>query len=230
MATVEVVQTDDGSCTVRDVESGLLYGSKSGAVTEARHIYVEGTGVFDTEPPWRILEFGFGAGVNLRETLKYCQSSDREGRLVYHSVESNPAALDNLDFQTGRMQRLLERLYEHGSAVENKDGGTNEIVLHECRWQQLEDLNVSFDAIYYDPFGPGATPDCWTKESLEIAYQYIDDAGILGTFSSAVDVRECMADIGFDVVRADGPGHKRHITFASKSVERLRERFGGADD
>ena len=63
-----ILTTPDGSRTALNARYGEAYGSRHGARAQAWHVFVEGSGTA-THPAPRVLEIGFGVGVNTRATL-----------------------------------------------------------------------------------------------------------------------------------------------------------------
>jgi tRNA U34 5-methylaminomethyl-2-thiouridine-forming methyltransferase MnmC len=66
-----VVETEDGSRTFASARYGETYRSSRGAHAEARHVFVEGTGVarrLALGQPTRVVEVGLGAATNFALT------------------------------------------------------------------------------------------------------------------------------------------------------------------
>lgn len=80
--------TADGSRTLFDEAAGQTLHSEHGAVAEARHVYVEGSGVAERirrREHVTVFEVGLGAGLNLLLTLDL--AVDRGVRVTYRAVE-----------------------------------------------------------------------------------------------------------------------------------------------
>lgn len=224
---VEVVETGDGSHTLFDRERDVHYSSLHGAVDESRHIFVEGTGLSDRQPPWHVLELGFGAGINFVETCRALRSHTEMGKLIYHAVDYAPVSPESVEFHEMTDGSLVTRVLaavdlERPTTVEVASSDERiELHLHPQSWLKLDLPDFRADAVYYDPFGPKSEPDSWTSACFEVAKRHMRAEALLGTYSAATRVKRAMFEAGFSVASASGPGPKREITFASRDPKNL---------
>ncbi len=80
--------TNDGSHTLHSERYGQTYHSTFGAVTEAQHVFLNAAGVnerLQLGKPTRILEIGFGLGLNALLSLE--QACQCKTHLEYHAYE-----------------------------------------------------------------------------------------------------------------------------------------------
>ncbi|TXD34686.1 tRNA (5-methylaminomethyl-2-thiouridine)(34)-methyltransferase MnmD [Lujinxingia vulgaris] len=225
---VEVFETSDGSMTLVDVARGVHYRSRHGAVQESRHVFVEGSGLVGRAGTWRVLELGFGAAVNLVETVRAFRESEAATRLVYHTVDWRPVGPEALTFHEGEGGELARAAAaaaqgRAGEAVRvMSDDGCIEVVLHAMAWEEVrlgEEERV--DAVYHDPFAKEVNPEAWTMASFAWSLASAAPHGRLATYSAATAVRKAMEEAGWMVWRAKGPGRKREMTVATRSDEPL---------
>ena len=100
-ADVTVEATEDGSSTLRSLEFGTTYHSSHGALQESMHVFIEHglDTVSSTESSIiRILEVGFGSGLNALLSLQWAIKSGKQ--VEYTGIEAfpvHPSILD--DFQ-----------------------------------------------------------------------------------------------------------------------------------
>lgn len=80
----KVILTPDGSRTAMN----LRYGSRHGAAAQARHVFLEGTDTHRHPAP-RVLEVGFGLGVNFQATV--AEAARRGVPLEDLAYEADPA-------------------------------------------------------------------------------------------------------------------------------------------
>lgn len=84
----DIIVTGDGSRTCHSLRYQQSYHSSNGALTEARHVFLNASGVAERlrqARPTRVLEVGFGLGLN---TLLSCDLATTYGAsLCYHSIE-----------------------------------------------------------------------------------------------------------------------------------------------
>ena len=70
---MQLLKTDDGSCTVVHSDHQETYHSKFGALTESDLVYLRNSGVHQRlahQQPTAILEIGFGTGFNFVHTAQ----------------------------------------------------------------------------------------------------------------------------------------------------------------
>lgn len=225
-----VVMTGDGSHTLRDPATGQHYHSTFGAVTESAHIFIDAGFHFsagllpaDISQPkrLRILEIGFGTGLNALLTLAAGESSATP--VFYTAVEKYPVSEDvwkSLNFTS------LPGLADTPSAFR---------VMHQAPWNRVTEINpafslhklqtdacaftpeaASFDLVYHDAFAPDVQPELWSSGVLAHLYEGLASGGILVTYSVKGEVVRAMKSTGFSVEKLPGPPGKRHILRAQK--------------
>jgi tRNA U34 5-methylaminomethyl-2-thiouridine-forming methyltransferase MnmC len=233
---IKIIETQDGSKTLYDASRDVPYRTKRGAQTESRFIFVDGSGITEKPAPWRVLELGFGAGVNFVQTALACLEHD-DARLEYHSVDCAPVAPELLAFHLGEVGELARQALQH---VQNRKevGESDDLVqvsgfdgrivlnLYPKAWLEFDEPALSAEAVYFDPFGPRTEPDSWTNECFEVAARHLSDTGVLATYSAATHVKRAIFKAGLWAATANGPGRKREITFAAKHAETLEAREG----
>ena len=98
--------TGDKSLTFKSARYQQHYHSSHGAVTEARQVYLHGSGVaarLDAALPTNVLEIGFGLGLNYLVTADYAQSS----RTNLHYVGIEHDLISATRFAQLHYERLL---------------------------------------------------------------------------------------------------------------------------
>jgi tRNA U34 5-methylaminomethyl-2-thiouridine-forming methyltransferase MnmC len=206
----ERIETPDGSVTYRNTEVGATYRSVHGAESESRYVFLEGTGLPDRPGPWRVLELGFGTGLNFSTTVR--AAAEKGVELEYVSLEPAPLPPDHWlvdpqwhDLNPGQPLRL----------------GTVTLTVVPDLWQDYCPPQGHFHACFHDPFGPAISPECWTADCFRWSYGALACDGVLATFGAASATRWAMKEAGFLVARLPGAKPKREMTIASKSAERI---------
>lgn len=212
------VETGDGSFTLYDPDRDVHYSSTHGAADESRHVFVEGTELAAATPPRRVLELGFGAGINFVQSAR--RVADRPGRLEYHAVDYAPVPASTADFHDGKAGELVREALRRAEPRESHVTVADEefeieLHLHVTRWRRLEGETPTVDSVYFDPFGPKSEPASWEPECFAVAREAMHDDSLLGTYSAATEVKRAMFRAGLRVASAPGPGPKREITFAA---------------
>ncbi|MCX6334864.1 MAG: tRNA (5-methylaminomethyl-2-thiouridine)(34)-methyltransferase MnmD [Bacteroidia bacterium] len=214
-----LVTTEDGSHTVYVPELDEHYHSTNGAVQESEHIFINCGFDFCKADPLRILEVGFGTGLNALLTAVKSLSGIRE--VLYTSVEKYP------------VEDKLIRLLNHNQFA-GEDGKVISDLIYSAPWGDMKKICRNFsinkilcdvvtdcipgyyDLIYYDAFGPEKQPEMWSSTIFEKISAMTVSGGILLTYSSKGLVKRNLRSNGFKVKRLPGPPGKRHIIRAIK--------------
>ena len=174
---VEVQPTADGSPTLYVPSMDEHYHSVKGALTESLHIFIH-MGLQESkaaEP--RVLEIGFGTGLNALLTLEEA----KKGRVVhYTTLERFPLSQD-----------VIEKL-DYASFVSDEMASFY-LSLHQAPWNEWVQLTPFFhlrkveadfttleikekyDVIYFDAFAPEKQPEMWSQEIFDkIAMEVAD--------------------------------------------------------
>ena len=228
-----VVQiTDDQSRTLINPSSAVAYHSASGAIEETRHVYLGNSGVADRLSlglATSVLEIGLGTGMSMLLTLDAALAAGTP--MDFTAIESQWLAADVL-----RKLNLGEHLDDPSIAtrfLQWRESLGQQLRQGAYRWQVGPEQRVTvhhqdaigwevgatslYDAIYFDPFAPDATPELWRTEFLSSMHGLLQDGGRLVTYCVNRKVRDDFASVGFNVQRVPGPtGGKREVLIATK--------------
>jgi len=219
----EIIITGDGSTTIFLPEWQECYHSTHGAVNESNHIFIEAglNYVLSKKENIRILEIGFGTGLNAFLTLMNCLSSGKtiyyEGIEPYPLKDSEIASL-NYPESTGFIghQDLFNRI--HLAEWERPCRIAPDFTLLKTK-QKAEDIILPgshFDLVYFDAFAPLVQPELWQKSVFEKLNKSMKPGGILVTYSSKGDVKRALKESGFKIEKLPGPKGKREFCRAEK--------------
>ena len=204
--------TADGSLTALHPRHGEAYHSVHGALTQARHLYLELTQTSQHPAP-RVLELGFGLGVNFWVTLHGCLQ--RGVRLEYLAYEAEPVAVGPLRTAVEGLElvgtdvQLLDQLCQHWSPsglVWQGEWGRLEVRACDIRSAAVPDRWAT--AIYLDPFSPQTNPQAWELPVLQQLARAAAPGAYLATYSVAGSVRRGLQEAGFTVQKVAGRGKK----------------------
>ena len=220
---LSVVICDDGSRTLKCHRRGITWHSESGAVAESQLVFVDNGGVaeiFANRVPARVLEIGFGTGLNFWLTASL--ALELGATLEYVSLEPNPLnqeMIDSLQYsEIGTCRRAIEAFSIHAGRQRVADV---ELVLLKEQFQSFDwspDRN-RFDVVYHDPFSPEAAPELWERDVFEKLFAMLKPGGRLVTYCVKSEIRRRLADVGFDVSKTRGPvGGKREVLVARKRL------------
>lgn len=210
--------TDDGSATLRSPHHGDTYHSTRGAVGEARHVFIEAG--FNAVNGEKILEIGFGTGLNAWLTLQEAEKSGR--RVDYTAIELYPVSEDvaaKLGYtDDDRFMTLHRAPWEEWVEVD-KNFSLRKIHADLVKIQNLD----TFDVVYFDAFAPDTQPEMWTQDVFARIFAAMAPGGVLVTYCSKGDVRRAMAAVGFAVERLPGALGKRHMLRGAKLPKTVME-------
>ena len=224
--------TKDGSHTLYSEQFGQYYHNPNGACSESLHVFFEQNGLLEAlqqNKSLNILEMGFGSGLNFFILLHFLNKKNVSLGLEYHSIEAFPLKAEtalNIDFgdffEDHSYQHKLQKILTELKAGKNLFSfGQAALYLHFEDLQHAQLPENYFDFVFYDPFSPEASPDCWTAEAFRSIYLSMKKKGLLSTYCAASSARPAMAKSGFFVARAKGALGKREMTLASPEAGRL---------
>jgi tRNA U34 5-methylaminomethyl-2-thiouridine-forming methyltransferase MnmC len=90
-----------------------------------------------------------------------------------------------------------------------------EIVIGDAR-ETLPAWEGRADAWFLDGFSPAKNPELWGESLMAEVGRHTAPGGSFATYTAAGFVRRNLAAAGFEVSRAPGHGHKRHMSTGRK--------------
>ncbi|KPM30743.1 Hypothetical protein I595_3240 [Croceitalea dokdonensis DOKDO 023] len=215
-----IIRTSDGSNTIQIEDWNEQYHSKHGAVQEAYHVFIK-HGLYHLNlDALKILEIGFGTGLNSLITL--IESNKLNRKVYYTGVEKYP-------IDVGLIKDL-----DYIGALDAAPYKEQHYLMHQCHWnapveispqfvlrkQQKDFLDITdklaYHLIYFDAFGARVQPELWTVPVFKIMFEALVAGGVLVTYSAKGSVRRAMLEVGFQVERLAGPPGKREMLRATK--------------
>ncbi|AWN23873.1 hypothetical protein DKM44_12080 [Deinococcus irradiatisoli] len=202
--------TPDGTLTVFSERYGELYASRHGAGRQSRAVFLEGSATH-LHPSPRVLEIGFGLGLNFRTTLK--QVSGRGAALAYRAFEAYPLPASVLaEVSAGEAHPLWLALLDAWDAGvlrgELELGGGPHHLRIDFADVNAADLPKGWaSAVYLDGFSPARNPEVWTPPLLARLAASLASGGVLATYSAAGAVRRGLIAAGLDVEKRRGQEH-----------------------
>lgn len=227
-------QTEDGSTTIYIPELNEHYHSIHGAVQESEHIFIragisyylqEHPSVGSADSPLRILEAGFGTGLNAYLTLLCAREQNIQTE--FYSLEKYPLSEEEV------------RKLNYKEYFRKEDPGLFDS-LHQCDWNQTValtpffslyksrtdfreiDFNDSFDIVFFDAFNPEVQPHLWTEEIFNRFYRALKSGGLFVTYCVKGTVKQNLRKAGFTLKRLPGPPGKREMLRGTKQ-EKIKD-------
>lgn len=215
-----MIKTADGSKTIQLTDWNEQYHSVHGAIQEASHVFIDSGLRLFSNRKIKILEMGFGTGLNALITLK--EAPGQELEIDYVAVEAFPVLsheIEQLNYTeklgANSMQESFQQM--HASNWEEVIKLTDDFSLQKKRMDFLSVDDIqAYHLVFFDAFGPRVQPELWTPELFEKMFNALKKGGVLVTYSAKGSVRRAMQEVGFTVERLPGPPGKREMLRARK--------------
>lgn len=218
---------------------GDRYHSENGGLDQARRVFLQGCSLpaaWAGQPQWRVLETGFGFGLNFLVTWAAWRADAQRPRLLHFvSTEAWPvSAADLLRATTAHpeLAPLAEQLHAQWWGLLP---GVHRLAFEEGRvlltlyvgdaQEMLRQQAPTADSVYLDGFSPSVNPDIWSAHTLKAVARCCRRGTQLATWTIARAVRDALAECGFEVQRVPGVPPKRdnlHATYNPRWEPRAR--------
>lgn len=220
---VEIIKTADQSNTLYVPDLDETYHSRNGALQESQYVFIEQGLCLKAESSSsiRILEVGFGTGLNALLTL--LTNRDLNLQIVYHALETHPVPdgivtqLNYTNLAPNADPQIFHQL--HQAKWDAPVAVNSDFTLHKHLCSLLDfKSEMQFDLVYFDAFAPDKQPELWSLEVFQQLYSWMNPGGILVTYSAKGDVKRNLRSAGFRVERLPGPLMKRHMVRATVPI------------
>jgi tRNA 5-methylaminomethyl-2-thiouridine biosynthesis bifunctional protein len=209
---------------------GDRYHSENGGLDQARRVFLQGCGLpaaWAGQAQWRVLETGFGFGLNFLVTWAAWRADEQRPRLLHFiSTEAWPVSAADLLRATAahpELAPLAEQLHAQWWGLLP---GVHRLVFEEGRvlltlyigdaQEMLREQAPTADSVYLDGFSPSVNPEIWSAHTLKAVARCCRRGTQLATWTIARAVRDTLAECGFEVKRVPGVPPKRdnlHATY-----------------
>lgn len=219
--TLAPVETKDGSFTLRSERFGATYHALQGAMEESRYVFLNnGLLPFMARHPkasYRILEIGFGTGLNA--FLSFLEAKRSAIEIHYHAVELYPVPPEiarQLNFVRGYSEEegtVFLRMHEQPWDKEEKLYEAFYLSKHLVKTETFHS-DLKFDIIYFDAFSPKDQPELWTEQIFQNMFSLLNEKGMLVTYCAQGQMKRNLKAAGFSVKALKGFATKREMTVA----------------
>ncbi len=236
---MELVETADGSLTVRHPNYDEEFHSKQGALTEAESLYRDASGFAENlartadEVAWGVLDVGLGLGYNALMTLETWWRSGGKVDLMLTSLEhtrllvvalADPECSWKKSWSPNWLmwsQSLVEQNSELWTAswkhpLSGKSF-TWEVRVGDAQSTQLPAASLLY--IWQDAFSPKKNPELWTPEWFALLKKASRADVCLVTYSVARVVKDSLTAAGWEWVRLKASEHKKQWLRAHLSAK-----------
>ena len=208
-----------------------IYHSEAGALAQARHVFLAGCDLpaaWAGQPQWRILETGFGFGLNFLATWQAWRADACQPRLLHFvSIEAHPVARADLLRAASAYAELAPLAELLAAQCHGLLPGFHRLVFDEGRvlltlcigdvQPMLRAQHFDADSIFLDGFSPANNPVMWSPETLKTVARFTRRGTQLATWTVARPVRDALALHGFVVQKVPGLTPKRDALRATFS-------------
>jgi tRNA U34 5-methylaminomethyl-2-thiouridine-forming methyltransferase MnmC len=218
----EIIKTLDGSTTIHLQEWDECYHSKHGAIQEATHVFIKnGLELFGNNPV-RIMEIGFGTGLNA--FITFLEGVRKQQTINYVGVEAYPVEAKEVlemnyvsELEADAFKDVFAKMHEAEWDEEINISADFSLTKRKQFFDEINDLEI-FDLIYFDAFGYRVQPELWSTEIFQKMYNSLKPNGVLVTYAARGVVKRSMIAVGFTVEKLAGPLGKREMFRAFKKV------------
>ena len=223
---LKIITTSDGSHSLINTELNETYHSVHGAIQESIHVFIKsGLEYFEKGnhlAEIRILEVGFGTGLNALLTLQ--QSLTSATKIYFESLEAFPIA-EQTGIQLNYPKILnfpeAEKYFMqlHHSPWNEEIIITDHFTLLKChvKIQDIELGSEKFDIIYFDAFAPSKQPEMWELSILKKIERSMKSSAVFVTYCAKGQLKRDLKSLGLTVDTLAGPPGKKEMVRAVKS-------------
>ncbi len=223
---IQLHTTADGSFTFFNDKVGEHYHSVHGALQESLHVFIDAglkKGISEASTSTiRILEIGFGTGLNFLLSSDYC--CQHQVQLYYTAIEPFALSVHQLaatnyvqHLQHPAIWRNLLTQYPLLLQKEEYQSIEKNIFLRIAPTKLQEYSSAELvDVLYYDAFSARHQSEMWTAETIIHACNFLKPGGVFVTYSITGDLKRILKNLGFVIEKLPGAARKREMLRATK--------------
>lgn len=238
-----IILSGDGSPTIFSENFNESYHSVSGARQESRYLFIENALMAradamagatgrenlrnrDGNIIIKVLEYGFGTGLNALLTLNALADKELPSDVIieYTALEKyplTPEEYESLNYgESARFLSLHEAPWSEKAGKAEFTETDRHFRLRKilCDFSDFVFGGELYDVIYFDPFSPDTQPLSWSGEIFGRISKGMSAGAILATYSAKGIVKRALREAGLIVHRIAGTGTKRHNVLAVKPI------------
>jgi len=216
--------TGDGSFTLYVPDLDEHYHSMNGAVQESQHVYIAvGLSHYirtnytinkGLHTEIKVLEFGFGTGLNAYLTA--LEAEKQKIKIRYVAIEKSPLPQEitsQLNYSPEN-PLLFQEMHQSGWGIPVSIKPY--FILQKLAIDFYAfDFPDRYDVVYYDAFAPDKQPEVWSHKLFNKLFSSMNPGGILTTYCAKGNIRRMMQEAGFTVERIPGAAGKREMLRAN---------------
>jgi tRNA 5-methylaminomethyl-2-thiouridine biosynthesis bifunctional protein len=201
-----------------------IYRSSTGGLEQARHVFLAGCGLpgaWAGHPQWRILETGFGLGLNFLAAWRAWKDDPQRSHLLHFvSAEAWPVAAADLLRSAAPYPELAPLAQALAEQWFGLVPGMHRMVFEQGRVlltlfvgdvkDALRQQPFDADSIFLDGFAPQHNAAMWELHTLKAVARHCRRGTCVATWTVAGEVRRDLTQCGFMVEKTEGLAPKRH--------------------
>lgn len=201
-----------------------IYRSCTGGLEQARHVFLHGCGLpgaWAGQPQWRILEIGFGLGLNFLAAWRAWKDDAKRPHILHFvSVEAWPVCAADLVRSVAPYPGLAPLAEELAAQWFGLMPGVHRLAFEEGRVlltlfigdvrDGLRQHPFHADSVFLDGFDPQRNAAMWELYTLKAVARHCRRGTALATWTVAGEVRRELAQCGFILDKVEGLPPKRH--------------------
>ena len=202
---------------------GDRYRGELGGISQSQEVFLAGCGLpaaWSGQPSWKILETGFGLGLNFLVSWAAWKADPTRPRLLHYvSCEAYPAAAADVLRSATAHPELLPLATELHAQLWGLLPGFHRLVfegghvlLTLCIGDakaMLREQPFEADSVYLDGFSPQKNPGIWDLHTLKAVARCCKRGTRIATWTVARPVRDALVQCGFVVEKTPGIPPKR---------------------
>ncbi len=214
-----------------------IYFSREGGLEEKNYVFLDANDAenrFKNSDRIRILELGFGAGLNFTVTVeKWIRCRKPGSVLEYFSIEKNPVPFSILEEFYSSLNvapavkfSLLEK-YKYIKKGLNKlifnEYGVSLFLIADDLSDALNEVQDDIHIFFLDGFSPSKNPEMWSEPVFLKMAELSVNGSSFSTYSCASFVRRNAEAAGFSIETLKGFGRKKKMLrgFIRKDNEKI---------
>jgi len=224
MDVPKLIQTGDGSHSLYIRELNETYHSTHGALSESKHVFLSSGVQYwlnkENSKSIRILEIGFGTGLNALMMLDFARA---QPDLDIEFCTLEPFPLPEELYTKLNFTDLMENVHAsdlvkmHSAPMgEQVILGNFEFIKHDDQVQEAQ-LKNNFTVVFFDAFAPNKQPEMWDIAVIRKMYEVLIPGGVFVTYCAQGQFKRDLKSVGFEVQTLEGPPGKKEMVRGLKN-------------
>jgi tRNA U34 5-methylaminomethyl-2-thiouridine-forming methyltransferase MnmC len=222
MNNLQIISTADGSHSLLNTALNETYHSVHGALQESLHVFIKNGLEFfcerSAQTPVRILEIGFGTGLNALLAAQRASAINRN--IHYTTLEAFPLPQEiwsQLNYADSVAAKdLFQKIHAARWSEDEVISSTFTLLKREITVQLFEADALAYDVVFFDAFAPGKQPEMWFIDILEKVVQKLTINGVFVTYCAKGQLKRDLKSLNMVVETLNGPPGKKEMVRALK--------------